>query len=391
MDQDQDDGEQGQPEAQRGHAKYEIMPWQYVTWPQAFPKRRGDIPEEPQPPKRKKTPPAWKVLPPERTGRGLERLEARYLPAVVFDGEFEADREAIAAELEREPWHRLMPIHTLGELALIEAARPDQPGAPLSSATTCPVCGHYKPPRWTLCWQCLRECGGTVAEMPAWVKWAVNQGRRWRYREDHRLRREIPLGDWEAYEGMRGDLGELPGDCALSYLGDGWGPVPLPFAPYPDEKHNHEYRRANGIRPIRTPKGAEPPGPSPDLDTLGPGAKSHHYTASRPNVPAGWLRPGSWPKEPAGLPRRYALQEYGFMTAYGDLEEARQIAAEAEALMSPRQREVLSLGAQGLTQDEIGERLGIAQSTVSVDWTRALEKLEQSRTNFLEMAQKPDN
>lgn len=272
--------------------------------------------------------------------------------------------------------------HTDAELAALEAAALwAEPWAPLSNATTCPVCGHYKPKRWTLCWQCLHKYGGTVAEMPAWVRAAVNHGRRWRYREERRAQREVPLGDWEAYEGMRGNLGEPPGDYVMSYRGDGCGPVPLPFAPYPDEAKNREYRRANGIRPIRTPRGAQEAAQSPTEP------QGRHYDATHPNLPAGWWEAGSWIKHGArstdDRPQLLHFLDGDNAIGLDDRQQLGQVMAEARRAMTAKQYQCIQLAAQGLAQAEIAERMSTSQQTVSRHWIAALEKIERARTNFL--------
>jgi len=47
----------------------------------------------------------------------------------------------------------------------------------------------------------------------------------------------------------------------------------------------------------------------------------------------------------------------------------------AIAQLTERQREVALLVAQGYTQEEIGERLGIAQRVVSQHWQAAVSRL----------------
>jgi DNA-binding CsgD family transcriptional regulator len=345
--------------------------------------------------------------------------KAGYLPAVDFTGgAFERDDKAIAAALKSDPFYRLMPMltvdeqadrqaeehrpkptkkprpapkdpaldHTDRELVELEALRywPKGPEPGRSPAHTCPVCGCYKPARWTLCHDCLHEWGGKAEDWPAWVQFAVNDAASLRKRRPTKERNEILLGSYEphrlATQRERRSKYPPPGDVN-SYRGDGFGWLYLPFAPYPDEAKNREYRRANGIRPIRTPRGAQEAAQSPTEP------QGRHYDATHPNLPAGWWEAGSWIKHGAasadGRPQLLHFLDGDNAIGLDDRQQLGQIMAEARRAMTAKQYQCIQLAAQGLAQAEIAERMSTSQQTVSRHWIAALEKIERARTNFL--------
>lgn len=77
---------------------------------------------------------------------------------------------------------------------------------------------------------------------------------------------------------------------------------------------------------------------------------------------------------PAERPAAWAAQPGGTRADAGG--EASDGAAAAIARLSPREREILSLIAQGLTNREIAERLVIAEGTVKNHISRILDKLQ---------------
>ena len=69
------------------------------------------------------------------------------------------------------------------------------------------------------------------------------------------------------------------------------------------------------------------------------------------------------------------------------LEQLAQASAGAKAVLTEREREVLSLVAEGLTNREIGQRLFISEKTVSVHLSNLMAKLNaSSRTEAVTVA-----
>ena len=67
--------------------------------------------------------------------------------------------------------------------------------------------------------------------------------------------------------------------------------------------------------------------------------------------------------------------------SYEDREIVAQVMAEAVPLMTDRQRDCLTLYLAGLTQEQVGERLGIDQSRVARHVAGALGTIKRVVTN----------
>ena len=68
--------------------------------------------------------------------------------------------------------------------------------------------------------------------------------------------------------------------------------------------------------------------------------------------------------------------------SYEDREIVAQVMAEAVPLMTDRQRDCLALYLAGMTQEQVGERLGIGQDTVSYHVSRALGVVKRISTSY---------
>lgn len=148
----------------------------------------------------------------------------------------------------------------------------------------CPVCQKPKSPSLILCRTCWEQFGGTIDKWPEWLRFLINDEYRWLYDEQQAAQYEVPLDEYEPDEDEELDC-DLDGPLLtrprseLAGSDSGFG---LPYAPYPDEKTNRQYRRANGI-PARKP-------PKPGLSTV------KRYDAHHPNLPEGWWEAGRWVK-----------------------------------------------------------------------------------------------
>ncbi len=333
-----------------------------------------------------------------------------------------------------------MPQDTTGPAAELEPTQdlPEANPAPFL-ATTCPVCGQWKPRRWSLCYDCLHTYGGKASGWPEWAREAVNANRRERYANEQTRRHELYLGDFETPGAMRAWLSkrglDARGDEPLSYVADGLGLVPLPFAPYTDkpmnrlyskvgedapgrvyyrdrhckraaqdgtgwyeptgnytaEAMNRAYRRSNGIRPIRTPQ----PPTTKAQDATGAAIaehkpKSRHYDAHNPNLPAGWWGSGSWlrqgaePTEPRG--RLLTLLASAELLDLENQELARQVWEGVRDRLTDRQAAVMVGWLQGETLAAIGRRLGIGRKTAAEHCHRALEMAQGIAAELLQIA-----
>jgi len=120
----------------------------------------------------------------------------------------------------------------------------------MPGTSECPVCRQSKPKRWDLCRDCLHIYGSVAADWPEWLRLIINDNARVDYDERKRNTLEIPIGDFELFEDMAGDLDEplwtRPGDEMMMTHGP-LGAIPLPFAPYDNEDMNRAYRKANNI------------------------------------------------------------------------------------------------------------------------------------------------
>lgn len=290
-----------------------------------------------------------------------------------------------------------MPQDTTGPAAELEPTQdlPEANPAPFSLATTCPVCGQWKPRRWSLCYDCLHTYGGKASGWPEWAREAVNANRRERYANEQTRRHELYLGDFETPGAMRAWLTRarvtFAGDYVDSYLADGLGLVPLPFAPYAQEATNRLYRRSNGIRPIRTPQ----PPTTKAQDATGAAIaehkpKSRHYDAHNPNLPAGWWGSGSWlrqgaePTEPRG--RLLTLLASAELLDLENQELARQVWEGVRDRLTDRQAAVMVGWLQGETLAAIGRRLGIGRKTAAEHCHRALEMAQGIAAELLQIA-----
>ena len=123
----------------------------------------------------------------------------------------------------------------------------------MPDSSRCPVCNERKPRNWRLCRECLELYGTDASEWDDWIRFKVNDARRWFYEDRRVYNNEVPLGDFEPYDGMDPDLDEQLWTRPLSEMGASFGedgPLALPYAPYEDEEMNRQYRDANGIGAI---------------------------------------------------------------------------------------------------------------------------------------------
>lgn len=299
-----------------------------------------------------------------------------YLPPVVFDGEY--DYVLDLAALELEPWYSLMPTYTQAELdGRQDAGLWPTASPPSHLATTCPICGRRKA-RLTVCQECRGILGDRAPLMPAWAREAVNFARRERYNVGRWHAGTSSLGDFESAQELQDWLDRkklehlrLPGEYVKSRGADDYGALFLPYAPYPDEATNRLYRRANGIRPIRSPQA--PAGAA--IAERKP--KSRHYSALSPNLPPGWWAAGSWLRNGTGPAEHLSPAplwlELAEILAFEDQELAYQVMREAQGVMTERQYTCLVLWLLGLSQAAIGRRLGISVKTAHEHFHKGLE------------------
>ena len=188
--------------------------------------------------------------------------------------------------------------------------------------------------------------------------------------------RVLALGDFESAQELQDWLDRkklstaCPGVCK-SRGADDYGALFLPYAPYPDEATNRLYRRANGIRPIRSPQA--PAGAA--IAERKP--NSRHYSALSPNLPPGWWAAGSWLRNGTGPAEHLSPAplwlELAEILAFEDQELAYQVMREAQGVMTERQYTCLVLWLLGLSQAAIGRRLGISVKTAHEHFHKGLE------------------
>ena len=143
--------------------------------------------------------------------------------------------------------------------------------------STCPVCQQSKPHNRHLC----TDCHGTYgqrSDWPAWLQMIVNDIEREQCDDQLAARYEMPLDDFETDEDSDDDFDGPLWTRPRSELSGSDSGCGLPYAPYPDEETNRQYRRSNGIPARNTPKSG--------LSTV------TYYDTHRPNLPEGWWEAG---------------------------------------------------------------------------------------------------
>lgn len=305
-------------------------------------------------------------------------------------------------ELERKEHKRKDEYDPEHEQELARVALQDVHGLILDR-TICPGCGCRKSARWKLCKRCHDKYGRSRLEWPAWLRDLSENEEDIRQDERKAGGVVIPIPSTlpeerrdevlvsveenvncdqpsapaspagirkEKYTMGRADFRTDPlmalsskpsmgyGKTAIPWpygyhfrpFNDKLGRMLLPYAPYATENENREYRRANGVKPIRTPANFR-------------GAQDLHYKIPDEADTA-------WYGEALADEATLASNELGWQ-------------ALQQAALTDRQREVLTLwlsedGNRTRKLADIGQELGIGAPTVHQHLTAALEKARKT-------------